>query len=161
MPSIRSLAKKHHFNAIQTYADFKAQVPVRDYEELAPYIHQIKDGKSNVLWPGKPIYLAKTSGTTSGNKYIPITQASIPYHILAARNALLYYIHETGQADFLTGKMLFFIRKPTVRQTRRNSYRQAIRDCAPPCTFLLAAQPMSKLCYQLHQRLGNQAGCDY
>ena len=99
--------RAHRFNTIQNYADFKALVPVRDYEGLAPYINKIKAGAANVLWPGKPLYLAKTSGTTSGTKYIPITQDSMPHHIQAARNALLNYIHETGHAAFLARKMLF------------------------------------------------------
>jgi len=97
----------HHFDAIRNYEDFKAHVPVRDYEDLSGYIRKIKAGVGNVLWPGKPLYLAKTSGTTSGSKYIPITPDSMPHHLRGARNALLNYIHETGNAGFLDKKMLF------------------------------------------------------
>ena len=104
--------RAHRFNTIQSYADFKALVPIRDYEGLAPYINKIKAGAGNVLWPGKPLYLAKTSGTTSGSKYIPITKDSLPHHIQATRNALLNYIHETGQAAFLARKMLFLSGSP-------------------------------------------------
>lgn len=86
----------HHFEQISNYDDFKKQVPIRDYEDLRPYIDRITHGDENILWPGKPEYLAKTSGTTSGVKYIPITKESMPEHIRAARNALLSYIHETG-----------------------------------------------------------------
>lgn len=102
----------HHFKDIHTYTDFKALVPIRAYEEFVPYIDQIKTGERNVLWPGKPIYWAKTAGTTAGSKYIPITQASLPQHILGARNALLNYIHETGQANFLAGHMIFLSGSP-------------------------------------------------
>ncbi len=102
----------HRFSAIRNYADFKACVPIRDYENLASYINKIKAGAGNVLWPGKPLYLAKTSGTTSGSKYIPITQDSLPHHTNAARNALLHYIHETGNAGFLDKKMLFLSGSP-------------------------------------------------
>jgi hypothetical protein len=86
------LGKDHGFADIKSYADFVAQVPVRDYEALKPYIDKIKQGKHNVLWKGQPIYFAKTSGTTSGVKYIPITKDSIPNHINTARNALLCYM---------------------------------------------------------------------
>jgi len=104
----------HHFGSIHTYEDFKKNVPVRDYEELRPYIDRAVAGEENVLWPGKPAYLTKTSGTTSGVKYIPISKESMPTHIKAARNALLSYIHETGNADFLDGKMIFLQGSPVL-----------------------------------------------
>ncbi len=104
--------REHHFSDIQTYEDFKSNVPVRDYEGLAPYIDKVKTGEKDVLWPGRPMYWAKTSGTTSGSKYIPITQASLSHHIASARNALLSYIHETGKADFLRGDMIFLSGSP-------------------------------------------------
>ena len=104
--------RAHRFDSIRDYTAFKAHVPVRDYEGLAPYINKIRAGAGNVLWPGKPLYLAKTSGTTSGSKYIPITQASMPHHIQTARLALLNYIHETGRAGFLRRKMLFLSGSP-------------------------------------------------
>ena len=104
----------HHFEKITTYDDFKKYVPVRDYEALKPYIEQIIEGKSDVVWPQKPLYFAKTSGTTSGAKYIPITKESMPHHISAARNALLLYIAETGKADFINGKMIFLQGSPII-----------------------------------------------
>jgi hypothetical protein len=60
------------------------------------------------------LYFAKTSGTTSGTKYIPLTKESMPYHISAARNALLHYINETGNAAFLNGKMIFLQGSPVM-----------------------------------------------
>ncbi len=104
--------KDHHFNDINTYDDFIKAVPIRDYEQLKPYIEQIKQGHSDVLWKGKPIYFAKTSGTTSGVKYIPITKESIPNHINSARNALLCYMAESGNYDFANGKMIFLSGSP-------------------------------------------------
>jgi hypothetical protein len=104
--------KDHNFESIQNYDDFKKAVPIRDYEQLKPYIEKIKEGKQNVLWKGKPIYFAKTSGTTSGVKYIPITKDSIPNHIDTARNALLCYIARSGNADFTKGKMIFLSGSP-------------------------------------------------
>ncbi|WP_224485292.1 GH3 auxin-responsive promoter family protein [Robertkochia aurantiaca] len=102
----------HDFDRINDYKDFAKQVPVRDYEELKPWVEKVVNGEQDVLWPGKPVYFAKTSGTTSGAKYIPITKASMPYHIEAARNAILSYIHETGKADFVNGKMIFLQGSP-------------------------------------------------
>ncbi len=109
-----AFGKDHQFASIHTYEDFKRLVPVKDYEGLKTYFDRTADGERNVLWPGKPVYLAKTSGTTSGVKYIPITKHSIPYHINSARNALLGYIAETGHADFVDGKLIFLSGSPAL-----------------------------------------------
>jgi hypothetical protein len=106
----------HHFDQIQSPSDFAQQVPVRDYEQLKPYVDRVVKGEENVLWKGKPLYFAKTSGTTSGAKYIPLTKESMPYHIEAARNAILHYIHETGNADFVDGKMIFLQGSPILEE---------------------------------------------
>jgi hypothetical protein len=111
-----AFGKDHHFQNIHTYEDFKLNVPVRDYEDLRPYIERVTHGEADVMWPGKPAYLAKTSGTTSGVKYIPISKESMPEHIKAARNALLSYIHETGKADFVDGKMIFLQGSPVMSE---------------------------------------------
>jgi hypothetical protein len=107
-----AFGREHRFAEINNYNDFKQNVPIHDYEDLRPYIDRVVSGEENVLWPGKPAYLAKTSGTTSGVKYIPISKESMPEHIKAARNALLSYIHETGNADFVDGKMIFLQGSP-------------------------------------------------
>jgi hypothetical protein len=104
--------KKHSFKSILTYHDFVKNVPIRDYEDLKPYIDQVVAGQRDILWKGIPIYFAKTSGTTSGAKYIPITKDSMPTHIQSARNAILSYIHETGNANFVNGKMIFLQGSP-------------------------------------------------
>jgi hypothetical protein len=108
--------KDHHFASIKTYEDFISQVPIRDYEAFKPYIEKIKEGRHNVLWRGMPIYFAKTSGTTSGVKYIPITKDSIPNHINTARNALLCYMAETGNTKFADGKMIFLSGSPILER---------------------------------------------
>lgn len=108
--------KDHHFLEIKTFADFVKQVPIRDYEELKSYVDRVVKGESDVLWKGKPLYFAKTSGTTSGAKYIPLTKESMPFHIEAARNAILHYIHETGKADFVSGKMIFLQGSPILEE---------------------------------------------
>jgi len=108
--------KDHHFDQIKTYEDFAKQVPVRDYEALKPYVDRVVKGEENILWKGKPLYFAKTSGTTSGAKYIPLTKESMPFHIEAARNAILLYIHETKNADFVNGKMIFLQGSPILEE---------------------------------------------
>ncbi|GAA3939098.1 GH3 auxin-responsive promoter family protein [Chitinophaga oryziterrae] len=108
--------KDHHFDNIHSYNDYKQAVPIRDYEQFKPYINKIKDGKQNVLWKGLPIYLAKTSGTTSGVKYIPITKDSISNHMDTARNALLNYMSETGHTDFADGKLIFLSGSPVLER---------------------------------------------
>ncbi|MES2827895.1 MAG: GH3 auxin-responsive promoter family protein [Bacteroidota bacterium] len=111
-----AFGKDHGFDTITNYEDFKQRVPVRDYEDLRPYIDRVVAGEPDVLWKGKPEYFAKTSGTTSGVKYIPISKESMPEHIKAARNALLSYIHETGDASFVDGKMIFLQGSPILTE---------------------------------------------
>ena len=107
----------HQFDQIANYETFKSLVPVRDYEDFQePFLKDLIAGKPNVLWPGKPIYFCKTSGTTSGVKYIPITKDSMQHHINAAKTALLCYINETGNADFLNGKLIFLQGSPLLHQ---------------------------------------------
>ena len=106
----------HDFKNIHTYRDFSRKVPVRDYEELKFYVDKMVAGEANILWPGKPLYYAKTSGTTSGAKYIPLTKESMPTHIEAARNAILCYIAETGNAKFVDGKMIFLQGSPELTE---------------------------------------------
>ncbi|SEN69149.1 GH3 auxin-responsive promoter [Flavobacterium sp. CF108] len=108
--------KDHHFDKIKTFEDFQKNVPIRDYEDLKNYIEKVKVGEENILWKGKPIYFAKTSGTTSGAKYIPLTKESMPTHVNAARNAILHYINETGKADFVDGKMIFLQGSPILTE---------------------------------------------
>ena len=108
--------RDHDFRNIKTFSDFAEKVPVRDYEELKPYVEKTVAGEKDILWPGKPLYFAKTSGTTSGAKYIPLTKESMPGHINAARNAILCYIAETGKADFVDGKMIFLQGSPELNE---------------------------------------------
>ncbi len=111
-----AFGKAHDFKSITSHDDFLASVPVRDYEGLKPYVERVVAGEANVLWEGKPIYFAKTSGTTSGSKYIPITKDSMPSHVEAARNAILLYINETGNSAFVNGKMIFLQGSPILHE---------------------------------------------
>ena len=111
-----AFGKDHNFEKINSFEDFATQVSIRDYEELKPYVERVVAGEENVLWKGKPLYFAKTSGTTSGAKYIPLTKESMPHHIEAARNAILCYINETGNANFVDGKMIFLQGSPEMQE---------------------------------------------
>ncbi len=104
--------KDHNFNQLSDYKDFAQAVPIREYEDLKPYIEQVVSGKEDILWKGKPAYFAKTSGTTSGVKYIPITKDSMPNHINSARDALLNYVHETGNSKFFDKNLMFLSGSP-------------------------------------------------
>ena len=108
--------RDHKLDTVKTHEDFVKQVPIRDYEDFKSYIEKIKQGRHNVLWRGQPIYFAKTSGTTSGVKYIPITKESIPNHINTARNALLCYMAETGNTKFADGKLIFLSGSPELER---------------------------------------------
>ncbi|GAA4268753.1 GH3 auxin-responsive promoter family protein [Hyunsoonleella aestuarii] len=106
----------HNFKNITSHEDFIQNVPIRDYEALKPYVERVVAGEENILWKGKPIYFAKTSGTTSGSKFIPITKESMPSHVEAARNAILLYINETGKSKFVDGKMIFLQGSPILKE---------------------------------------------
>jgi hypothetical protein len=108
--------RDHHFADIRTADDFRQAVPIRDYEQLRPYMERVVAGEADILWPGKPAYFAKTSGTTSGVKYIPLTRESIPNHINSARDALLNYVDETGNSAFLDKKLIFLSGSPELTQ---------------------------------------------
>ncbi len=109
-----TFGKDHRLKDVHNYKEYKEAVPIRDYEALVPYVDQILAGGVDILWPGKPAYFAKTSGTTSGAKFIPITGDALPNHINSARNALLSYINDTGNSKFLDGKLIFLSGSPTL-----------------------------------------------
>ena len=109
--------KDHGFGEIRSHTDYTRKVPIRDYEGLRPYVDRILDGKPDVLWPGMPLYMAKTSGTT-GAKFIPLTEPAIKEQVKASRNAILNYIHETGQTAFVNGKMIFLQGSPELTEKK-------------------------------------------
>jgi len=111
-----SFGKNHNFSKINSHKDFVRNVKVKDYEGLSPYFNRLVKGENNVLWPGKPLYFAKTSGTTSGVKYIPITKDSMPTHIKASRDAIFHYINETGKTAFLNKKVIFLQGSPVLEE---------------------------------------------
>lgn len=108
--------KAHGFKEIVTHQDFCRHVPIADYEEFRPLVDRISNGEENILWPGLPVYLSKTSGTTSGTKYIPISRDSIPNHIRSARNALLMYMDRSKNFSFADHSMIFLQGSPVLGQ---------------------------------------------
>lgn len=108
--------RMHHFEEIQSVQDFQQRVPIADYEDLKPYIEKVKRGQRHILWPETPEYFAKTSGTTSGSKYIPISKEGMPYQIAGAQSALFHYIHKKGNANFVNGKMIFLQGSPELEE---------------------------------------------
>tara|TARA_B100000963_G_scaffold75069_2_gene63194 strand:- start:10095 stop:11579 length:1485 start_codon:yes stop_codon:yes gene_type:complete len=113
--------RDHRFDKIKEFKDFQIAVPIRDYEGHRPYVDKMLEGRASVLWPGKPLYYAKTSGTTSGAKFIPLSKESMPTHITAARDALLNYIHQTGNTDFVDGKQIFLQGSPVLKKKEGNT----------------------------------------
>ncbi|MEJ6794321.1 MAG: GH3 auxin-responsive promoter family protein [Flavobacteriales bacterium] len=110
----------HHFKNIKTYQDYKRLVPIVDYEDLKPYVEKTLEGQENILWPGKPLYFCKTSGTTSGEKYIPISKESMPFHLKCAKDAILSYIHESGKTEFLKRKNMFIQGSPVLDFSKKS-----------------------------------------
>ena len=115
-----AFGKEHDFKHIRSYEDFKSKVPVRSYEGLRQYVERTLEGEENILWPGRPLYFCKTSGTTSGTKYIPISKESMPYHLKSAKDAILSYIEETGNAQFLNGKNIFIQGSPELDFSKKS-----------------------------------------
>ena len=113
-----AFGRAHHIHEVRDHQGLVQAVPLRDYEGFRPYMDRILFGEDDVLWPGRPLYFCKTSGTTSGAKYIPITKESLPNHIGSARRALLAYIAHSGRADFLDGKMIFLQGSPVLDRSR-------------------------------------------
>jgi hypothetical protein len=111
-----AFGRDHDFKNIRNHADFKERVPIRDYEGIKSYIERVKHGEPNILWTGLPVYFAKTSGTTSGLKYIPITKDSIPNHFNTARNALFNYGTQTGNMRWMDGKVIFLSGSPELSE---------------------------------------------
>lgn len=107
-----AFGKDNNADKIENYKDFKKHIKLNDYEDLRPYVERIKEGEEHVLWTGKPKYFCKTSGTTSGTKYIPMSDEGIKAQIRAARSSLLCYIHDSGNSSFADGKMIFLQGSP-------------------------------------------------
>lgn len=100
--------RKYNFSNLFTVKDFKATVPIHDYNDMKPYIERIMKGEQNILW-NTPIYwFAKSSGTTSDkSKFIPVSDESLQDgHFKAAKDVLTMYYQYNPDSELLTGKGL-------------------------------------------------------
>lgn len=112
-----SFGRDHRLAEIRSHAGLVERVPLCDYETLKPCIDRIAAGERDVLWPGRPLYLSKTSGTTSGAKFIPITADSLKNQLGSARRALLAHVAHAGDASFVDGRMIFLQGSPKLDLT--------------------------------------------
>ena len=108
--------REHQFENIKNVQDYQNQVQIADYEDLKPYIEKVKRGQRDILWTETPEYFAKTSGTTSGSKYIPISKEGMPFQIAAAQSAIFHYIAQKNNANFVNGKMIFLQGSPELEE---------------------------------------------
>lgn len=102
------IGRKYGFDKIFTVQEFKAAVPIHEYDNLKPYIERIMDGEQNILWNTPITWFAKSSGTTSDkSKFIPISEESLEEtHFQGAKDALTLYYSFHPDSDVLTGKGL-------------------------------------------------------
>lgn len=135
--------RDHQFVRIKNPGDYQDRVPIRDYEAIKDYIYRIKEGERDVLWPGVPLYFAKTSGTTSGVKYIPLTKASMPYHFRCARNAVMNYAAQINDFSYLDGKLIFLSGSPetSMAGTVRAGRLSGLVNLHIPSLFKLSQLP--------------------
>jgi hypothetical protein len=156
-----AFGREHGFDSIRNHSDFVRQVPVRDYEQLRPFVDRVVAGEQDVLWPGRPQYFAKTSGTTSGTKYIPLTRESIPTHINSARNAMMCYVAETGDASVFDGKVMFISGSPVLEQKNGINIGRLSGIVNHHVPFYVKRNQIPIVPNKLHRRLRAEAGRDH
>jgi hypothetical protein len=101
--------KKHNFLKIRSVKDFQKQVPISHYVDLKDDIKDMLDGESNILWPGKTKYFAKSSATTGESKYIPVTSSVLKRcHFKGGKDALAFYLKSNPKSKLFSGKILYF-----------------------------------------------------
>jgi hypothetical protein len=148
--------REHNFETISSVKDFQDKVKISDYEDLKPYIERIKKGQANILWTDVPEYFAKTSGTTSGSKYIPISKEGMPFQVKGAQSALFHYIAKKNNADFVNGKMIFLQGSPELEEVFGIKTGRLSGIVAHHIPKYLQKKQTPKLGNQYHGRLGSQ-----
>jgi flagellin-like hook-associated protein FlgL len=100
--------KKYGFSKLFTLKQFKAKVPIHEYDDIKPYIKRMMDGEQNILWNTPVNWFAKSSGTTSDkSKFIPISEEILKEnHFQASKDVLSNYYKNFPSSDLLTGKSL-------------------------------------------------------
>lgn len=102
-----AFGREHGFNGIRTHADFARNVPVRRYVETLPWLTRQLHGEEDVTWPGRARWFAKTSGTTAGDKAIPVTDALVAQNRKAGRDVLAFHLRSVSQSRLFEGNLLF------------------------------------------------------
>lgn len=99
--------KKHKFFKIRSIKTFQKNVPIAHYADLKTDILDMLNGKSNILWPGKTMYFAKSSATTAESKYIPVTpNALYRCHYKGGKDMVAFYIKNNPETKLFSGKVL-------------------------------------------------------
>lgn len=100
--------EEHNYEQIDSYEEFRKQVPVNTYEELKSYIHEMRKGKADILWPGVVRWYAKSSGTTNDkSKFIPVSGEGLKnIHYRGGTDCIVSYLHINPKSKFFSGKSL-------------------------------------------------------
>ena len=117
-------AKQHHFSAIKNYQDFQQAIPLQEYTSLLPFIQREMDGETNVLWPKKTNWFAKSSGTTNAkSKFIPVTKDSLEgCHYKGGKDLLALYYNNHPKRKLYNGKYLVIGGSAQINQLNPASY---------------------------------------
>ena len=100
--------RKHLFSATKSYEDFVRNNPVNTYEELKGDIDRMRQGESDVLWPGRVKWYAKSSGTTNDkSKFIPVSPDGLKrVHYKGGADVVTLYLRNNPQSRMFDGKGL-------------------------------------------------------
>lgn len=99
--------KKYHFASIDSYYDFKEQIPLQDYETLKPFIERVRKGEQNILWNTEIKWFAKSSGTTDKSKFLPVSKESLDgCHYKGGRDMVTLHCVNNPNTQLFTGKNL-------------------------------------------------------
>ena len=104
--ALTQMGRKYDFSTCRTYNDFASRVPLHRYEDLRASIMRMVDGEAGVLWPGRTLNFAQSSGTSDGrSKYIPITRESLRRnHYKGASDVVAHYLNLNPASRLFAGK---------------------------------------------------------
>ncbi len=100
--------RKYRYSSVSSIKDFQSRMPVQQYEEIVPYVERLRNGETNLLWPGEIKWFAKSSGTTSSkSKFIPMSREALEEcHYRGAKDLLAIYATNNPQTRIFSGKSL-------------------------------------------------------
>ncbi len=116
--------KQYHYDSIESIEQFQASVPIQDYEDVKPYIDRLRDGESNLLWPGEIKWFAKSSGTTSNkSKFIPVSNESLEdCHFQAGKDNIALIANRYPKTEIFRGKTLILGGSHQINNFSNQSY---------------------------------------